>query len=76
MSNNRVPSRLREILDDSGLEWQLKDGGRHMKLIICGKLITVMPKSRTRNTDNMVGRAHLNVLAAARRTIRALKETK
>jgi len=65
-----VPDEARELLDASGLEWSVRSGSRHFKIIIEGKFSTIIPHSKPRDA----GRAHLNMISHIRRTIRSLQQ--
>lgn len=67
----RIPNDLEQLLNQSGLAWELRSGGRHHKLIVGGKLATVLPLSSPRRQQP--GRAHQNILARVRQVIRGEK---
>lgn len=63
---------VRELLDGSGLDWELVDGGRHLKLRVGGRLVQVLPKGKTALRPDR--RAHLNCLTSIRRALRGLSD--
>lgn len=66
---NRIDPRLRRLLDDSGLPWDLELGKKHMKLTVQGRLAGVLPYTRQREG----GRTADNLLSAVRRLISQIK---
>jgi hypothetical protein len=56
-------------LDASGVEYEIKNGARHTKIYVRGKLVGILPRRKSSNqTRNQ--RAHLNVRAQIRRAIK------
>ena len=66
-----LPSDLRAMLDASGVPWQLKQGGRHVKVYVNGRFVAILPNGGTRSSAENPGRAHLNIRAAIKRAIRS-----
>ena len=58
------------MLNASGLPWRLDNGKRHIKLIVGERFTTILPKAKLHSSANSPGKAHQNVLAQVRRTIR------
>lgn len=63
----KIDSDLEELLDASGIVWELRPGSRHTKLFVAGRFVQVIP--RDRGHDNW--HAKRNAEAAVRRAIRA-----
>jgi len=64
----RLSDDLKDLLDDSGVEWRVENGGRHMKLIVGGRIAAILPMGgRTGHSK----RSHKNALAQVRRAISA-----
>jgi hypothetical protein len=64
----RIPARMRELLDGSGLPWRIESGGKHQKIIVGERLCAIFPRSG----QVSVGRSLENSLAQIRRKIREL----
>lgn len=60
-----------ELLEASGLKWELRDGRKHHKLVVAGRLVQVIPRGRTAVQPKC--RQHLNCMAALRRALRELE---
>jgi hypothetical protein len=41
----RLPAKIRRLLNESGLAWDLRGGGRHFKLFVEGRLAAVVPRA-------------------------------
>ena len=67
----KLPERLREALDSTGLPWQVEDGSKHYKVKLCGRLVAVFPLGKARDADK---RALLNTIAQVRHAARLIKE--
>ena len=67
----KMPERLREALDNTGLPWEVEDGSKHYKVKLCGRLVAVYPLGRGRDADK---RALLNTISQVRLTARQIKE--
>jgi hypothetical protein len=67
-----VPDEARELLDASGLDWTVRSGSRHFKVIIEGRFATIIPHSKP--ASRVKSRAHMNMLSHIRRTIRSLQQ--
>ena len=63
-----VPAKVRELLDASGLPWSLERGGRHWKIMVCGRLAGILPMSKPHSRLN--SRCEKNMIANIRRRIR------
>jgi hypothetical protein len=63
----RIDSRVRKALETCGAPWEIKDGGRHYKIVVNGKLAGVLPK---KGGDAPVSRSMLNTIAQIRRAAR------
>ena len=61
----RIHPELEAMLKGSGLEWELRRGKRHAKLIVAGRLVQVLPYGSTRLSAKC--RHHLNCVANVRR---------
>lgn len=64
----RLPDDLRQLLTDSGLPWRIETGGQHLKIIVGGRFVGILPKSL--HVRNKTYRAHKNTVAQVRRAIR------
>jgi hypothetical protein len=63
----RVSDALREVLDASGLPWEVRPGGSHMKLYVGRRLAAVLRRGTGKREKPT---AQANVLAAVRRAVR------
>jgi hypothetical protein len=68
----KLPERLREALDATGLPWVIELGGKHYKVRLAGKLVSIYPKGKGHETDK---RALLNTITQVRRAARELQST-
>lgn len=68
--HNRLHPELVELLEASGLEWELELGTKHHKLRVQGRLVQVIPRGRTAVQPRC--RQHLNCMASVRRALREL----
>jgi len=66
----RVPQEVTFLLNSSRLPWRIVVGRRHFKIVIQGKLAGILPRSHTRTAHQNGGRAHQNLMAQLRRTIK------
>lgn len=62
----RLHPKVREVLDEIGLPWSVEPGTKHDKLLVEGRVVTILPHGRTRE----VGRDLLNQRAQIRRAAR------
>ena len=67
----KLPERLREALDNTGLPWKVEDGSKHYKVKLCGRLVAVFPLGKKRDADK---RALLNTITQVRLAARQIKE--
>ena len=67
----KLPERLREALDNTGLPWRVEDGSKHYKVKLCGKLVAVFPFGKARDYDK---RALLNTITQVRLAAGQIKE--
>ena len=63
-----MPTDMRRLLDECGLEWRIDTGSRHYKLIVDDEFVTILPKSN--KVRNSTWRAHLNAMSHIKRAIR------
>ena len=42
----KLDHRLREALDATGLPWEVKNGGRHTKVMLDGRLVAVLSRNK------------------------------
>jgi hypothetical protein len=63
-----LPTDMRRLLDDSGVDWRIDTGTRHYKLIVNDEFVTILPKSN--KVRNSTWRAHLNAMSHIKRAIR------
>ena len=66
-----IPPSAREALAASGLPWRLEPGKRHVKLVLCGKVVAVVPRGKGKD-----GRSQLNLAAGIRRAIKREQEAR
>jgi len=67
----RIPDELKDMLNESGVDWRLEIGTRHMKVMIGGRLAAILPKGKAVNQIGYSNRSHKNMLAQVRRAITA-----
>jgi hypothetical protein len=68
----KLPDRLREALDETGLPWEVVCGGKHHKVKLAGKLVAVYPHGKAREAEK---RSLLNTITQVRRAARELRPT-
>lgn len=61
-SRNAIPPALRAELE--GTDWRVENGGKHLKLIVNGRLCGILSRGYT---SEMKGKAMLNTRAQIRR---------
>jgi hypothetical protein len=62
-----VPKEIRRILDEAGVPWDLREGGKHRHLYVCGERVCVFPRgAQVRDA----GRTLHNTIAEVRRFLR------
>lgn len=66
----QIDKRLKAELDDTGLPWEIEEGGIHYKVRIAGKLACVFPRGKKQESNK---RVVLNTIAQVRRTAKILK---
>lgn len=64
----RLPADMKAALEDSGLPWRIEAGGRHLKVIVNERFVTILPRSA--RVRMMTNGAHRNAMAHIRRAIR------
>lgn len=62
-----ISPMVQRELDACPLPWRIEAGGRHRKLYVAGRFITILPYGRAKEADRM----NLNVCAHIRRAVRA-----
>ena len=60
----RVPREIEEALDRLTVPWELKDGSRHIKIMVRGQLAGILPSNGKCNNDR---RATLNIVSQIKR---------
>lgn len=73
MTNEKFLRELRPHLDATGLPWRVEQGKKHIKLLIDGRLATVISRS-THGPDS--GRIVQNTLSTIQRAARAARGPK
>jgi len=68
-----LPNNVRELLEKSGQPWEIVNGAKHYKLIVGGRMATVLPHSPVYAKSNGGGRWR-QVLSSIKRTIRKLEQ--
>jgi hypothetical protein len=67
-----VPDDVRQLLDASGVEWEVRSGSRHFKVVVGGKLVAILPHAKA--TARIASRAHQNMVAQIRRALRSQQQ--
>lgn len=62
-----VPREIEAALSALGQPWELKAGGRHVKIMVCGKLAGILPTNGKCDGDR---RATLNIVSQIKRVAR------
>jgi hypothetical protein len=65
-----VPDRVRRALDETGLPWEIENGGIHRKIRLAGYLVGILPKGKANNDAR---RTELNIVSQIRRQGAALR---
>jgi hypothetical protein len=68
----RLPADVVEALEATGQPWHLQNGKRHVKLIVGGRLASVLSHGRQAGFGR--GRETPNTIAQIRRVARALSQ--
>jgi hypothetical protein len=63
----QVPSEVMDLLRASQVPWELKLGGKHIKLMIANRLACVFPRG---SNHRDAGCQRMNVMASIRRALR------
>ena len=56
-----------ELLKTSGVPWEIKNGSRHRKIVVGGKLVGILPHGKVR--EHISYRSQKNIVAQVRRAI-------
>lgn len=67
----RIPKDVVQALEATQLPWEIKDGGKHFKITLSGRMVGILPKGTSRNEG---GRALLNLLGQIRRAAKQIRE--
>lgn len=60
----KVPDRVQKALDETGLPYELENGGIHMKIRLAGRMVGILPKG---NPGGDSRRTELNIVSQIRR---------
>lgn len=67
----RLDPKIKAILDEAGVPWELKHGGIHVKILVGNRLAAILPhKGKLKDAS----RAQYNTIAQLHRAIRREKE--
>lgn len=66
----RIDQEIVVLLEEAEVDYQLKPGKKHIKLMIDGKMIAVLPYTRRISSSNIETRQ--NVVSAIRRHLRGV----
>ncbi len=66
-----VPDDARQLLEASGVEWEVRSGSRHFKVFVGGRFVAILPHAKP--ASRIKSRAHQNMLAQIKRAIRRLQ---
>lgn len=61
---------IRDIVEPTGAKLEIVTGGRHQKVLINGRFVSILPM----NIKNEGGRGHRNTMAQVRRMLRELQQ--
>src|SRR6186713_615117 len=64
-----VPRDARQLLEASGVDWEVRSGSRHFKVFVGGRLVAILPHAKP--ASRVASRAHQNMLAQIKRAIRS-----
>ena len=67
-----LPPDMKRLLDESGFAWTIEEGARHRKVIVAGRVITILPKSNG-HVRRTTWRTHRNAMGHIRRELRKLE---
>ncbi len=67
----KLPAKVREALEETGLPWEVVNGARHYKVKLAGKLVGVYPHGKVKETEK---RSLLNTVSQVRRAARELRD--
>jgi hypothetical protein len=71
MNGPRLPTEIREALDETGIRWSIENGTRHYHLLLGGRLTGILPRTRTGLEGSQ--RSCKNMIANIRRTAMAIR---
>lgn len=69
-----IPTDIKRELEESGLQFDVTDGGKHYKLKIEGRLACILPKGGKMRNQQRDRRPILNLRAQVRRLIQEIKD--
>lgn len=67
MSVRGVPAPVITALEETGVPWELKEGGRHLKIMVHGQLAGILPINGKCDRNK---RATLNLVSQIKRVAR------
>ena len=67
----KINGLVRDALEATGLPYELRMGSRHIKIVVDGRLVGILP---TKDTGDRRSRAIKNTIAQIRRTEKGNKE--
>lgn len=67
----RLPTLIEAALEETGQPWVIKMGGKHIKLLVAGRLAGVLPKNGGNESDR---RAVHNTVRQIRNVARELRQ--
>lgn len=69
----KLPAKVREALEETGLPWGVEAGSRHFKIKVSGRLAGILPKGRPNSSHS---RSLLNTVSQIRNVAREIKENR
>lgn len=69
----RLPAKVREALEETGLPWEVELGSRHHKIKVSGRLAGILPKGKLNDSHS---RSLLNTVSQIRNVAREIKEAR
>lgn len=69
----RLPEKVREALEETGLPWDVEAGSRHLKIKVSGRLAGILPRSKFNSSHS---RSLLNTVSQIRNVAREIKESR
>lgn len=69
--SNKTYRAIRRLLVKSGLDWEIRPGGKHLKVFVEGTFVTILPRSDGGDGESAGG--HKNLVTRVNKAIDACR---